>query len=101
MAFTPGPTELLILLGLFFILFGAEKLPKMARALGQSKGEFQKGLAQTNNARDTLVDLEAGGRTPEQSLSHRAKAVGINPAGITSAELEKKVSALEALDSEE
>ena len=101
MAFTPGPTELLILLGLFFILFGAEKLPKMARALGQSKGEFQKGLAQTNNARDTLVDLEAGGRTPEQVLAKRAKAVGINPAGITSAELEKKVSALEALDSEE
>ena len=101
MAFTPGTTELLILLGLFFVLFGAERLPKMAKALGQGKGEFQKGLAQTNNARDTLVDLEAGGRTPEQVLAERAKAVGINPAGMTSADLEKKVSALESLDSEE
>ncbi len=45
MAFTPGTTELVILLGLFFILFGADRLPKMAKALGQSKGEFQKGLA--------------------------------------------------------
>jgi hypothetical protein len=34
-------------------------------------------------------------------LAERAKAVGINPAGMTSADLEKKVSALEALDSEE
>ena len=101
MAFSPGPLELVILLGLFFILFGAERLPKMARALGQSKGEFQKGLAQTNNARDTLIDLEAGGRTPEQALAERARAVGINPAGMKSADLEKKVSALEALDSEE
>ena len=50
---------------------------------------------------DTIADLEAGGRTPEQVLIHRAKAVGINPAGMTSADLEKKVSALEALDSEE
>lgn len=96
-----GPTELVVLLGLFFVFFGAERLPKMARALGQSKGEFQKGLAQTNNARDTLIDLEAGGRTPEQALAERAKAVGINPAGMKSADLEKKVSALEALDSEE
>ncbi len=101
MAFSPGPLELVILLGLFFILFGAERLPKMARALGQSKGEFQKGLAQTNNARDTLTDLEAGGRTPEQALAERANVVGINPAGMKSADLEKKVSALEALDSEE
>ena len=101
MAFTPGTTELIILLGLFFVLFGAERLPKMAKALGQSKGEFQQGLAQTNNARDTIADLEAGGRTPEQVLIHRAKAVGINPAGMTSADLEKKVSALETLDSEE
>lgn len=101
MAFGPGTTELIILLGLFFVLFGAERLPKMAKALGQSKGEFQKGLSQANNARDTLTDLEAGGRTPEQVLAERAKAVGINPAGMTSAELEKKVSALESLDSEE
>ncbi|MGB0611327.1 MAG: twin-arginine translocase TatA/TatE family subunit, partial [Poseidonia sp.] len=36
-----GPLELTSLLGLFFILFGANKLPEMANALGRSKGEFQ------------------------------------------------------------
>ena len=37
MAFSPGPLEIIILLGIFFILFGAERLPKMANALGVQK----------------------------------------------------------------
>ena len=91
-----GPLEITILVGLFFILFGAERLPKMAHALGRSKGEFQKGLTNTSQ---TLTDLEADGRTPSQLLAQRARAVGIDPAGIEVAELERKVAALELLDS--
>ncbi|MBL6743616.1 MAG: twin-arginine translocase TatA/TatE family subunit [Candidatus Poseidonia sp.] len=99
-----GPLELTILLGLLFILFGADKLPEMANALGRSKGEFQKGLNDTNQlatATQTVTDLEAGGRTPDQVLMERAKAVGMNPAGMAIDELEKKVTALEALSSDE
>jgi sec-independent protein translocase protein TatA len=47
-----GPLELTILLGLFFVLFGAQRLPEMANALGRSKGEFQKGLAETTQLGD-------------------------------------------------
>lgn len=104
MAFTPGPLELVILLGLFFLLFGAQRLPEVANALGRSKGEFQKGLAETTQIGDpvkTVTDLEAGGRTPEQVLMDRAKAVGIDPAGMAIEELEKKVAALEALEGSE
>ena len=100
MAFSPGPLEIVILLGIFFILFGAERLPKMANALGCSKGEFHKGLNEATTAA-TITDLEAGGRTPDQVLMDRAKAVGIDPAGMEVAELEKKVAALEALNDEE
>ncbi|MGB0780725.1 MAG: Sec-independent protein translocase subunit TatA/TatB [Candidatus Poseidoniaceae archaeon] len=100
MAFSPGPLEIVILLGIFFILFGAERLPKMANALGRSKGEFQKGLNEATTAA-TITDLEAGGKTPDQVLMDRAKAVGIDPAGMEVAELEKKVAALEALNDEE
>ncbi|MGB0378021.1 MAG: twin-arginine translocase TatA/TatE family subunit, partial [Poseidonia sp.] len=35
-----GPLELSILLLLFFVLFGAQRLPELANALGRSKGEF-------------------------------------------------------------
>ena len=99
-----GPLEIIVLLVIFFVLFGAERLPKMANALGRSKGEFQKGLEQSSNAmklEETKADLEADGRTPSQALAARAKAVGIDPAGMDVKEVEKKVSALEAMDTEE
>ena len=93
-----GPLELTVLIGLFFILFGAERLPKMANALGRSTGEFQKGLSDTSR---TLNDLEAGGRTPSQLLAERARTVGLDPAGMEVDELERKVAALESMDSSE
>ena len=45
-----GPLELSILLLLFFVLFGAQRLPELANALGRSKGEFQKGLSEVTAA---------------------------------------------------
>ncbi len=39
-----GAPEILIGLLVIFLLFGATKLPKLARSLGSAKGEFQKGL---------------------------------------------------------
>ena len=38
-----GLTELLVLLGIILLLFGAKKLPDLARSLGRSLGEFKKG----------------------------------------------------------
>ena len=99
-----GPLELSILLLLFFVLFGAQRLPELANALGRSKGEFHKGLNEATTLGDTsqtIVDLEAGGRTPDQVLMDRAKALGLDPSGMSVEDLEKKVEALEALQSDE
>jgi len=41
-----GPTELIIILLIIMLLFGAAKLPKLARSLGESSREFKKGLAE-------------------------------------------------------
>ncbi|MDF1595074.1 MAG: twin-arginine translocase TatA/TatE family subunit [Acidimicrobiia bacterium] len=38
------PTELLIILAIVLLLFGARKLPDLARSLGASAKEFRKGL---------------------------------------------------------
>lgn len=39
-----GPTELLILLAIVLVLFGAKKLPELARGLGKSVTNFKSGL---------------------------------------------------------
>ena len=38
------PTELLIILAIVLLLFGARKLPDLARSLGASAKEFRKGI---------------------------------------------------------
>ncbi len=62
----PGGPELLIVLALAVLLFGASKIPKLARASGEAIGEFQKGRAELENeleevrdaAPDEVVDAE-------------------------------------------
>ncbi|WP_336359447.1 twin-arginine translocase TatA/TatE family subunit [Haladaptatus sp. ZSTT2] len=39
----PGGPELLVILFIAILLFGANKIPKLARSTGQAMGEFQKG----------------------------------------------------------
>ena len=40
-----GP-ELLVIAGIIVLLFGAKKLPELARSLGQSKAAFNEGVAE-------------------------------------------------------
>jgi sec-independent protein translocase protein TatA len=41
-----GVPELLIVLGVVVLLFGAKKLPELARSIGRSASEFKKGMAE-------------------------------------------------------
>ena len=40
----PGAPELLIILAIVFLVFGASRLPHLARSLGKAKTEFQEGM---------------------------------------------------------
>ena len=49
MAFIPGmagPAEILLILAVILLLFGAKRLPELSRALGKSLSEFKKGKAE-------------------------------------------------------
>jgi sec-independent protein translocase protein TatA len=39
-----GPGEILLVVGVIVLLFGAKKLPEFARSLGKAKKEFKRGL---------------------------------------------------------
>jgi sec-independent protein translocase protein TatA len=41
-----GPTEILIIAAVIFLLFGATRLPQLAKSLGQSKRAFKEGLSE-------------------------------------------------------
>jgi sec-independent protein translocase protein TatA len=47
-----GPTELLIVLAIVMLLFGAAKLPKLARSLGESTKEFKNATATIDSVND-------------------------------------------------
>ena len=46
----PGFWQVVIIVALVAVLFGAKKIPELARSLGKAKGEFKKGLAEGKKA---------------------------------------------------
>ncbi len=42
----PGIWQVLICVAIIAVLFGAKKIPELARSIGKAKGEFKKGLAE-------------------------------------------------------
>jgi sec-independent protein translocase protein TatA len=47
----PGPMELLLILLVVLLLFGAKRLPEIARSLGESIQEFRKSFTQKSDER--------------------------------------------------
>lgn len=55
----PGGPELLIILLVLVLLFGANKIPKLARSTGQAMGEFKKGREEVE---DELKQMQEKGK---------------------------------------
>jgi sec-independent protein translocase protein TatA len=53
-----GATEILIIGGVVFVLFGATAIPKFAKSLGQAKKEFQKGVTDEQKAAEEEAKTE-------------------------------------------
>jgi Sec-independent protein translocase protein TatA len=45
-------------------LFGAKRIPELARNVGRAKGEFQKGLTEATGVA-SMDDMDRGGMTEE------------------------------------
>ena len=57
-----GPPELLLIAGVLILLFGASKLPKLARSMGSATGEFKKGRQEVE---EELQEIKEGSDAPE------------------------------------
>ena len=65
-----GLPELLIILVIIMLIFGANKLPQLGRSLGSSIGEFKKGLKETNDPAPAAPVRQEPVSTNGQGPSH-------------------------------
>jgi sec-independent protein translocase protein TatA len=57
--FGPVGPEMLIILFVLVLLFGANKIPKLARSTGEAMGEFKKGREEIEEELNDAADLKA------------------------------------------
>ena len=69
-----NPMEIALIVGAAVLLFGADKLPKLARSLGNAKKEFMVGQAEADVAAE---------RAKEDARKQAETSAAENPAGTT------------------
>jgi sec-independent protein translocase protein TatA len=58
-AYSPGP-EWIVVLVVLVLLFGAKKLPELARSVGKSTSEFKKGMSEGSADTDDAGTNDVG-----------------------------------------
>ncbi len=95
-----GSQEILLIFVAIILLFGASKLPDLARSMGRSMGEFKRGQADVERelqaARDGGGALAASPDVALTRVQRMARNVGIDTAGKTEeqllTEIDRKIS---------
>ena len=47
-----GPTEIIVVVGIAVLLFGATAIPKLARSIGKARSEFEKGIKEGDKTKE-------------------------------------------------
>jgi len=85
----PGPTELMLIFFIIVLLFGATKLPELARSMGKSMGEFKKAQKESDIS---LKDLEVTNESQSKSkIQQTAQNLGISIEGMTDDQLIEEI----------
>jgi twin arginine-targeting protein translocase, TatA/E family len=90
-----GTPEVIMIVAVIVLLFGASKLPELARSAGKSAGEFKKAQKEAeisykefeNSLKDTTPEVK------ESKIQKMAKEQGIETAGKTDDQLLDEISA--------
>ncbi len=80
-----GTTELIIILLVVILLFGAAKIPDLARSLGRAKAEYQKA------SREEAKDATPPPTSDEEKVIKAARELGIPTEGRKLADIKADV----------
>ncbi len=70
-----GGMELLIILAIILLFFGAKRVPELARSLGRGKREFRAGIEEAEvEERDTVAEAHGESREKEEVSPPRGEA---------------------------
>lgn len=61
-----GPPELIIILLILALLFGANRIPKLARSTGEAMGEFQKGKMEAESGLERVREEVSGASSGDE-----------------------------------
>jgi sec-independent protein translocase protein TatA len=77
--FNLGGGEIILILAIVLILFGARKLPELAKGLGQGIREFKKATREVTDEVQNAVDETPAKRLPQQPQGEPQKTVSQTP----------------------
>ncbi len=83
------PEILIIVLVVVVLLFGAKKLPELARSIGRAKGEFDRGKMEIE--REIREDKAKDEKSNEKDVVKAAKNLGIETQGKSEEELKVEI----------
>ena len=92
----PAGPELLVILLIAVLLFGANKIPKLARSTGEAMGEFQKGREEVEQELQDMKEGETADSAGPGADAGAETDVGAEPDTSTDTDDEFEISNAEA-----
>jgi len=87
-----GTEWLWIILFVVVLLFGAKKIPEIARAMGRAKGEFERGKQEMEKEMREITQAPSKKEESErEKLIRVATALGISTSGKTDEQLREEI----------
>ncbi len=95
-----GSQEMILIFLVILLLFGASKLPELARSMGKSMGEFKRAQRETELELKKLDEPVQETRSVQKSINKLAEELGIQTEGKDEPMLLEEIKAIRKLRSE-
>lgn len=88
-----GTQEIILIILVVLLLFGASKIPELARSLGRGVAEFKKAQKEAEmELRELEKDIKISKEDKRKKLEKIARDLGINPEGKSEEELLEEIN---------